>query len=124
MINDGHNYPFRIAASEGLYQEIIGTRRPCSVTRMAEFRDQIVNCTQVVTEKKTAQLIADHLVNWTEGDQADADAVLSLPPTLYEKLYVIIVGKVPSDPFPDGVEPDTYVREQVEKNSEAGSSST
>lgn len=124
MIQDGHNYTARVRSEPGLHDELLFNFRPCNVLRMAEFREELRGKDEVGIEKATAELLAERVTHWNRDEPLNADSMLELGPVLYGSLFKIVTGKMPSDPLSGGKPADTYIQEEAEKNSEAGSGST
>lgn len=72
--------------------------------------------------------IAEHLVDWSAADEEGRDVkigpegVRRLPPSLYDRLYLIISGMDASDPEPDaGDEEESSYAATLRKAAETGS---
>lgn len=112
VYRDGYTRPFRIKAVKGLHGELTGTHRPC----VPAERDRMLNVAKKGDPDKTnaaaTKLLADRVVGWnaTHVDEGGIEQqtpvsaywIAHMQPTLYDRLYWIVLGQDPGDPIEDG----------------------
>jgi hypothetical protein len=107
FIPDGYTEPFRLKAVEGLHGELQGTFRRLTAAQ----RDGVYTFIDQNKQRPTlynasvAKMLAEQVVTWDAKDDRgqsvplNAATVARLHPTLYDKLYGIVMSRIPSDPL-------------------------
>ena len=107
IADDGYTEPGYIEARRGLYEELRFTFRPLLVTEQNQWSKGAGNMQPAAWDRQCAGLMAGRLKSWTlttaKGEPLPVSAanILRLKPSLYSRLYGILLGTEPSDIDPE-----------------------
>jgi hypothetical protein len=127
--DDGYTRPGYIEAVERLHDSLEFTYRPMIPEEVDAVDEVVMKKPAREGNSVVRAAIQQHLVSWSEVDEKgeplriNLQNIRRLPWPVFNRLYKIICGQLPSDPVPDAspAEEDDYVRDLVEA---AGSGKT
>ena len=100
FISDGYTEPGYIAAVDGMHGELRFTYRPM----LPEEVDQIQAVLDQENVARSHEAIRGVLVRqvktWSDALPVTADSLRTIRPALWNRLYLIVSGRQPSDPDP------------------------
>ena len=100
LISDGYTEPGYIAAREGMHGELRFAYRPMLPEQVDEVA-AILDQGNVARSHETVRgVLVRQLQEWSESEPVSAASLRKLRPALWNRLYLIVSGRQPSDPDP------------------------
>jgi hypothetical protein len=126
-IPDGYSGKGFIAAVPRLYEAVRFRYRPVPLDEGSDFLESGYSCTAGQANKKTAELLAKHLISWdlklANGQELPitADTLMHLNRVVFGKMAAIVLGQVASDEDPEDSASEAKARrELIAKSNETG----
>ena len=100
FIDDGYTQAGFIAAREGMHDDLRFTYRPMLPEEVDKVQAVLEREDVLASHAAIRGVLIDKLKDWSDKLPITADSLRRLRPVLWNRIYLIVAGRQPSDPDP------------------------